>query len=267
MRAINVIRNFTFILGLTVLPLLSFSQEVPCREWYYSTDENGNKIKQHCKQAWQVNSNGQKHGKFIQYQENGNPDYVKTYSNGVATGSYVEYNADGVSVLMQGNYLNGNKVGKWRKNDDAGGYFVIDFDKDITFSYHWKNLALKYDLEEGGITGDLLIHFEFTKGMYDDNIITIKVNGQSVRVKDFPHRIGLNENWQWSNSYVDGINVLDEINPFRLSGDQLNVIIKKLKKENGIPQNAFVVVRFSKGVLSADVNYKIFDSEGHPINN
>lgn len=263
MKSINGIKNFTVILGLTILPLISFSQEVPCREWYYTTDRNGNQIKGHCKQAWRVNSNGQKHGKFIQYQENGNPDYVKTYSNGVATGSYVEYNADGVTVLMQGNYLNDNKVGKWRKNDDTGGFLIVDFDNDITFSYHWKNLVMKYDPEVGGVTGDVLIYFEFNKLSY--NSMRILVNGERVAVEGFPNLIGLNDNWEWANSYVDGINVPDS-DGLRISGTDLNAIIRKLKR-NGVPQNSFVALRFSKGVLNTNTSYKIFDSTGHLVSN
>jgi antitoxin component YwqK of YwqJK toxin-antitoxin module len=263
MKAMNVIKNSAVILGLTLLPLISFSQEVPCREWYYTTDSNGNQIKGRCKQAWQVNSNGQKHGKFIQYQENGNPDYVKTYSNGVATGSFVEYNADGVTVLMQGNYLNGNKVGKWRKNDDTGGFLLVDFDKDITFSYHWKNLVMKYDLEVGGITGDVLIYFEFNKHSY--NSMSIVVNGSRVVVEGFPSLIGLDDNWEWANSYVDGINVPDP-DPLSISGNELNAIIRKLKK-NGVPQNSFVALRFSKGKLDTNGSYRIFDSTGRLVSN
>jgi len=262
MKAINHIKRFRLILSLLLLPLISVCQEVPCREWYYTTDRNGNQIKGHCKQAWKVNSDGQKHGKFIQYHENGNPQYVKTYSNGIATGSYVEYKENGTTILIQGNYLNGDRIGKWRKNYDDG-FLVVDFDEDVSYSYHWNNLVMKYEQEVGGLTGDVLICFEFTNHSY--NYMTIKVNGERVSVIEFPIVIGLNEKWELGNSDIDGISI-PEPDGLHIAANDLNKIIGKMKK-NGIPQNSYAILRFSKGVLNTNTSYKIFDSTGHLVSN
>ena len=264
MTLVNIIKRF-IVCVLFLSPLASYPQELPCRDWYYTTDKNGNKIKGRCSEAYQVNSDGQTHGKLIDYYENGKPEFIVMYSNGVRNGSFRQFKEDGVTVIVQGNFSKGAKVGKWKWIDEKG-VFTTDYDTK-QYAYHWKNLILKYDLNGGGVTGDILVFFEFTKGMYNDNIIAIKVNEQRVAVKDFPARIGLNENWEWGNTYIDGINIMDEINPFSISGDELNSILKRLKKKDGIPQNSYVVLQFSKGVLNEDTNYKIFDSAGRPVIN
>lgn len=258
MKVINATKHFKFILVLFLFPLSSFSQEVPCREWYYTTDTNGNQIKGHCKQAWQVNSDGQKHGKFIKYHENGNPHYIKTFVNGLGNGSFREFKEDGVTITIQGVYLNEERIGKWKWVDD-NGFLIIEFGKNEQFYYHWKNLVLKSN-HMNGATGDMLFHFRFSVTLQKETgTVVITVNGN----ENYHH------NFVRSNSWIFNDNIErneDFVYDLQLSKDIINEIIQKLKGSKSIPTDGFVVINFSNGNISSNVPYKIYDSTGHLLN-
>ncbi len=96
-----------------------FGQEIPCRQWYFNTDRNGNQTKTTCKEGWFENDIGQKHGKYFLNNEDGTASVRATYKNGELNGKYISYS--GSSVADSGRYINGVRNKKWYFEPD---YFV-----------------------------------------------------------------------------------------------------------------------------------------------
>lgn len=108
--------NRSPVLLLTILffvPLLSYAQDIPCRDWYYVSDRNGNKIKDKCKEAWQENDIGQKSGKYVYYKDNGAAQEVAYYKNDVLHGRYVYFSKWDQTIYDSGRYINGKRNGRW----------------------------------------------------------------------------------------------------------------------------------------------------------
>lgn len=173
-----------------------FAQEVPCRQWYIKRDRNGNELKTNCKEAWQVNADGQKHGRYIEYYEDGTPKTSASYLNGMLNGVYKSFSGDGVSVIETGIYSNGEKNGKWLESNGTGSYkngiYVglwnysdhedgkksVDYDSKRLI-YNWWNLSFVVGLGASkDLNGDILLGFEITK-----SDLAITVNGAPQRIQ------------------------------------------------------------------------------------
>lgn len=134
------VSSSTLILIIGIIGKL-FSQEITCRQWYYKKDVYGNEIKDVCKEAWQQNEYGQKHGRYIHYLKDGNVAIAAGYKDNVLHGKYISYvtskqligtEFSGYSghIIDSGRYVNGNRNGWWllfpnnvlyRNNALAGG--------------------------------------------------------------------------------------------------------------------------------------------------
>jgi antitoxin component YwqK of YwqJK toxin-antitoxin module len=265
MTVINARKHSKLICALLLLPLISYSQEVPCREWYYTTDRNGNQIKGRCKDAWQVNSDGQIHGKGINYYENGNPEFVVSYSNGVRNGSFRKFKEDGVTILVQGNFLNGVKVGKWKWTDEIG-FLTLDYDHNEQLAYHWKNLILKSDAQNA-ISGDLLFWFRFgvISGQPQTGTITVSVNGNENYHQILTHIPS--KGWTVTEDIMQrDENIHRDIYEFTLQQDVINEIIQKLKRSGSTPKDGFAILHFSEGKFAPNTPYKLYDVTGGLMN-
>jgi len=124
---------FIFLLFTT---FYTIAQDLPCKFKYPD---------QRCKERYLENSQGQKHGKYISYYQDGTVakvqyysngklngvstesynwgKYITTYLNGIENGLYQKLTADG-KILEKGNYKNGKKDGYWIEYDgkDKGNY-------------------------------------------------------------------------------------------------------------------------------------------------
>lgn len=161
-KEINFIASILF---LTISSLVSYSQSLPCRDWYYVEDRNGNKIKDKCMVAWQENDIGQKDGKYIYYKENGTPLEVIFYKAGIAHGRYVLYADNNEAILDSGRYVNGKKSGKWIH--DGNNFVTYNNDKPVslgTRKYSELQLTGAYD-QTGSYTGKILLHEKTTSPM------------------------------------------------------------------------------------------------------
>lgn len=126
--------------SILIIILLSFNfvnaQELPCKASYSN---------KRCKERYNEDSNGLKHGKCIVYFEDGSVDevtyydhgkkhgtctefngwgkYITTFKYGIEDGLYQKVSTDG-KILEKGNYANGLKVGYWIEYNgtDKGNY-------------------------------------------------------------------------------------------------------------------------------------------------
>jgi hypothetical protein len=160
MKTIKASR-YILIVDLVCLMTISipgFSQNVPCRDWYYIEDSNGNKIKDKCKEGWNENDIGQKNGKYFYNKENGTPYVIAFYKNDVLNGRYVLYSYKDIALLDSGRYINGKKSGKWVH--DGNCYVTYREGKPFgTGVRKYKELQLKGFYEsDGAFTGTMLIH-------------------------------------------------------------------------------------------------------------
>jgi hypothetical protein len=274
----------TVVISLIIKVIPVSAQEIPCRQWYYKKDRYGAEIKTSCQEAWQVNSNGQKHGKYIEYYENGNPSAVAMYRNGVLHGSYTSFYADGVAVWDKGNYVNGKKDGFWKEAKNSGTYkdgstigvwkFGMEAGNiDINFDtkemvYHWNNLVLKSKVINESISGELLFQFIFEKGDFGNyitdrpNSVKINVNEEAVYSPAPVSSFFLSKDWSLENK-DDLINSASDTNyNFKISRVELNRLIQKLKGNDGTPKNAFMVLPFVNGNLDSSRDFKIFNETG-----
>lgn len=235
----NIIRR-KLLAGLLCLFCISaFTQTPPCRQWYYRKDNHGNEVKDNCKEAWQVNANGQKHGKYIAYYENGNPVLSAMYSNGALNGYAKAFDSDGVAILAEGNYVNGNKVGIWYypKIKLTSNY---DLHKN---TLKWNDLILESTNKNGVLNGEVVLQFAFAQS-YEGYSINITVNLEDEYTKSSDRHYGWDDNYSFDRSY------------FNLKGTELFGIIKILESER--ISNSYIVFKFANGKLTPYEN-KIYD--------
>jgi hypothetical protein len=96
-----------------LLPTYVFTQELPVQTTWIKTDNYGRKYNTNIpKERYKTNSNGNIHGLYIRYDEDGKTIMEKTnYNNGVKHGKHYEnYN----SLVVEGNFVNGKQVGIWK---------------------------------------------------------------------------------------------------------------------------------------------------------
>lgn len=115
----KLILTLTFV--ITSITFL-FAQTPPARTWY------NNKV---VKERWYENANGQKHGKYIMYDESGNMLYYGNYSNNKQTG--VWYDRDGgfltfINGVLSGPSNSGGAKGNYKNNEKHGYWTERSYD-------------------------------------------------------------------------------------------------------------------------------------------
>lgn len=284
---------FVFLFCITAIN--SFSQTVPCRNWSYKTDRNGNEIKDHCKEAWQENSLGQKHGKYIEYHDNGNPHLSMTFINGIKNGPLKEFDFDGTTVILTGAYSKGLKDGLWKLKNESGTYAQgkrtgiwtysssshdrLTFNHSTkTFSLKWHSNTLNGNIQDGILNGQVLFKLNVekvgTKGLYSNEVIyslipTINGHRQATL---FDGAYSLDENSHVSRDIkvkeeqIETLNGESEIR-YPISVDQatVNSIINHLKTLGKLP-DLNLIIQLTNGQIDLSFDIKVYDNNGGLLN-
>lgn len=279
-------------------------QEVPCRNWYTKTDRNGNTINLGCQEAWNKNSNGQKHGKYILYFENENPNVVSTYVNGILNGKYTQYDVDGTTIVLQGNYFNdkrngnwkigssngsfkdGNRIGIWKFTLPNSGNLTQDFDQK-TYRYSQFSREFQGSVENGKLNGECLMRIEVDKmdltsfnGIvkYVANVTMngfdqsgIDNNGKYTGRVNFDRDMNAEEDLVVVEGFSSMIKVDFLLNersaftyPMKIDKSVFKGIVTFLKQKHNLT-SANVSLKFKNGTLDQEYLSLIFDTNGTKI--
>lgn len=183
---------FLFVVHTTIR-----AQDVPCRNWYFVTDAKGNKVKDKCKNGWQENVSGQKHGQYFENFEDGTPSIRANYKNDQLNGKYVEYSkalASNSSILSDsGQFLNGKRSGKWFFQPDY--YVSYQNDKPIGKSKHkHESITVEGMIDSQGLyNGTVVFHFN---GYFGKDVVF------GLPSQDCKNALKLSNT---SKSFIDGI--------------------------------------------------------------
>ncbi len=288
------------ILSMIILYQIGICQELPCRNWYTKTDRNGNTINVSCKEAWSKNSNGQKHGKYISYYENGNPHFVATYVNGLLNGKYVQYELNGTTIIDEGNYANEKRNGNWKigfstgafKEDKRIGVWKFSLPNSATltqdytlntYSYSEFSKVFKGSWENRKLNGECLMKIEFKKMDLTSFNGIVEYNAD-ISINGF-NQFGLDDNGKWvgkvtfdrdmkakddlviaedfeSALSADGVSAFKY--PMRIDKDLFKDILTMLKDKYNLT-SASISLKFNSGTLDQEYSNLIFDNQGKKI--
>lgn len=201
----------------------SYAQELPCKSQYYDKK---------CKERYLEDSEGQIHGKFISYNEDGSVKLVAYYSHGKYNGTVTEYLSSAKIITT---YLNGIKHGLYQR---------VDNDGDIKDKGNYNN-GLK--------TGPWIEYYK-DKGSY--------VNGE----KHGPWQI-YQTGWQCDGGVTTG-----SFDNGKHVGVWLNLVVIGTKKPSQLVLNNQKEIAFpaTTGYIALEEYYKlgyksVFDKDGYYI--
>jgi hypothetical protein len=279
-------KNLLILIALFIASDLS-AQEIPCRQWHIKKDKYGNETRSSCKEAWQVNVNGQKHGKYIEYFEGGNPSVSATFMNGILNGPYKSFDGDGATILEEGLYKNGKKDGKWVENwyerkvvsrgqylngEPIGIWSCNASEKQLQYDFKsherkltWKNQIIQnvIDLNSKSYNGEVLISlgFRHLEGALITLTIESNLDNNKIWIRDIKD-IRVGEKYSSIASSNPNFTIESKLFSFLLS-----ILRDKygLLKEDDKSNDAYITLSFNNGILNTEVSSRIFTSEGKLI--
>lgn len=80
-------------------------------------------------EEFSINEQGERHGAYTRYNNEGKPAEKGHYKNGALDGEWIAYDKDG-AVRARGHYRNGKKIGKWKVKFVGGPAVVVDYGED-----------------------------------------------------------------------------------------------------------------------------------------
>jgi antitoxin component YwqK of YwqJK toxin-antitoxin module len=81
--------------------------------------------------------NGVKQGPWIKYWSNGKKRYLDFYENDKLNGTHQEFNPDGITVTVEGKYINDEKVGTWN-------FYGPKYDKPVVTKVYSHDLVIDH---------------------------------------------------------------------------------------------------------------------------